>query len=121
MQYVQRVNLSVQVKAYLTGIVGIIESNVEPKIDVEDPNADELDEPKGDGEVLDPNAVIDAPSMEVVADEVGPKGLEVDKTPKGKELWAVAEDGAKPVVPKDGVFGANGLEDVEDQNGFKDD
>ena len=67
-----------------------------------------------------PNAGADAPNMEVVVDEIDPKGLEVDEAPKGEEVKALEED-PKPVLAKAGVLGVNGLEDVEDEKGFADD
>lgn len=97
-------------------------ADAEPKIDVDVPvpKADELAEPNSDGEVLAPNAEPDAPNMEVIPDEVEPKGLEVDEAPKGEDPKAAVDD-PKPVLPKAGVFGAKGLEGVGDENGFADD
>lgn len=97
-------------------------ADAEPNIDVDDPKAEEPDEPKSDGEELCPNAgAADTPNMEVVADEVDPKGLEVDEAPKGEEPKTGVDEDPKPVLPKAGVFGANGLEDVDDEKGFADD
>lgn len=96
-------------------------AEVEPKTDVEDPKADELDEPKSEGEVLAPKPGVDAPNIEVVADEVDPKGLDVDEVPKGEDAKAGVDEGPKAVLPKVGVLGANGLEDVEDENRLADD
>ncbi|CAK9165562.1 unnamed protein product [Ilex paraguariensis] len=78
------------------GVAGTSEADEEPKTDVDDPNADELDDPKGDGEVLAPSAGVE-PNMEGVADEVDPKGEEPN---------AGVDVDPKPELPKAGVFGA---------------
>lgn len=97
-------------------------AEVEPKIEDDEPKPDEPDAPKGDGEELAPNAgVDDAPNIEGVADEVDPNGLDVDEAPKGDELNAGVDEVPKPELPKAGVFGANGFEDVEVENGLADD
>lgn len=95
---------------------------MEPKIEGDDPKPDELDAPKRDGEELAPNGgVDDAPNIEGVADEVDPKGLDVDEAPKGDELNVGVDEPPKPELPKAGVLGANGFEDVEEEKGLADD
>lgn len=97
-------------------------AGVEPKSEGVDPKPDELDAPKRDGDELAPNAgVDDAPNIEGVADEVDPKGLDVDDAPKGDELNAGVDELPKPELPKAGVLGANGFEDVEVEKGLGDD
>ncbi|KAL2456017.1 Uncharacterized protein Fot_57128 [Forsythia ovata] len=89
----------------------------EPKIDVEDPKADELEEPNKEVEVLAPNAGVVEPNME---DDVEPKRLDVVNAPKGEEPNEGADKAPKPELPKAGVFEVNGLEDVGDEKGFAD-
>lgn len=86
-------------------------------MDVEDPKADELEEPNREGEELAPNAGVVEPKM----DDDEPKRLDVVDAPKGEELNEGVDEAPKPEPPKAGVFEANGLEAVEDEKGFADD
>jgi hypothetical protein len=68
-------------------------------------------EPKIDGDELTPN-------VDVVDNEVDPKRLvEVDAL-KGEELNVEAAELAKVKPPRPGVFGANRLEDIEEEKGL---
>lgn len=84
------------------------EAGAELKSDGELPNADVLFVLKSDGELLvAPNAGADPPNID--GDEFVPKGFELDVEPKGEEPNAGVEDVGK-LLPKAGVFAANGLE-----------
>lgn len=80
------------------------------------------DEPKA-GDELAPNAGVDVdPNIEGVVDEVDPKGLAEDDTPKGEEPKAEVEvEVPKLELLKVEVLGANRLEDVEVEKGLEDD
>lgn len=94
-------------------------ADVEPKIDG-DPNADELEENR-EGEVLTPNAcVVEPNSEEVVVDAVEPKGFEV-VVPKGEDPNAEVDEDPKLGLLNTGVFGANGLDDEDEEKGLADD
>lgn len=68
-------------------------------------------EPKIDGDELTPN-------VDVVDNEVDPKRLvEVDAL-KGEELKVEAAELAKVKPPRPGLFGANRLEDIEEEKGL---
>ena len=45
----------------------------------------------------------------------------MDEAPKGDELNAGVDEPPKPELPKAGVLGANGFEDVEEEKGLADD
>lgn len=79
------------------------------------PKPDDVDEPNRGADELVPNAE-DDPKSE---DEVDPKGPDEDDAPKGEELNADVED-ELPKPGKVGVFGANGLVDVVEENGLED-
>lgn len=93
----------------------------EPKMEVEEPKAEEFEAPKRDGEVLAPNAGLDEVNGEGVDDDVAPKGLVDVEAPKGEEPNAGVDEDAKPELLKAGVFGAKGFEVVEDEKGLADD
>lgn len=61
------------------------------------------------------------PNREDVVDDVETKGLDVFDVPKGEEPNAEVDEDPKPGLLNTGVFGANGLEEVEDEKGFADD
>lgn len=88
-----------------------------PKIDVDVPKVDELGVPKREAEVVAPKPGVE-PNTDGVGDGVDPKGLDAE-APKGEEPSEGVEL-PKPGVLKVGVFWANGLEDVEEENGFED-
>lgn len=101
--------------------VDVVPCDVEaPKIDC-DPKGDELAELKREGEVLAPNGWAAEPNKEGVVDDVEPNGLAVFDAAKGEEPKADPVEVPKPALLKAGVFGANGLEDVDDEKGFADD
>lgn len=81
------------------------------------------DEPKVGGDELAPNAEVDVPSpnMEGAADEVDPKGLGADDTPKGEAPKAVDVVVPKLDPVKVEVLGANKFEDVVLEKGLADD
>lgn len=92
----------------------------EPKIEVEVPKAEALEEPKSEGEVLLPKGGFE-PNREGEDDDVEPKGFDVVEAPKGEEPNAEEDEDPKPGPVKAGVFGAKGLEDVEDEKGLAED
>lgn len=92
----------------------------EPKIDVDDPKPEALDDPKRVGDVFCPKAGVD-PNKEGEVEDVEPNGLDTFELAKAEELKAGVVETPKPgEVNVDGL-GAKGLEDVEDENGFADD
>lgn len=92
----------------------------DPKIDGEElePKAGVVVPPKGDEEELGPKAEpVGAPNSDGVVEEVAPKGLDVDEELNG-ELNSEVDEEPKPVEPKAGVLRAKGFEDVVEEKGF---
>lgn len=92
----------------------------EPKIEVDVPKEAAFEEPKSEGEVLAPKGGFELNRVGV-DDVVEPKGFDGVAAPKGEEPNAEEDEDPKPGLVKDEVFGAKGLEEVEDEKGLADD
>lgn len=104
-------------KPLLNGLDVVPWADVEPKIDVEVPNADVVAaEPKGDAGVP-PNVDVVEPNKEGAADDVDPKGFALVVLPKAEEPKAEV-DAAKPGVLNGADFWPKGFVALLDENGF---
>ena len=89
---------------------------MEPNIDGDDPNVEELDGPKTDEDGFEPNAEVDCDvKREGDAVNDGPKGFAVVEVPKPEEP-NVEDDVPNPVLAKGEGFPANGLDDAGVEN-----
>lgn len=87
----------------------------EPKIEGDEPKAEDVAPPNMEGAELEPNpGLLEGPNGEV--EEVAPKGLD-DDVPN-EELKGEVDEEPKPVEPKAGVLGAKGLDEDAAEKGF---